>query len=170
MSEIKNLASHEAIAKLKELAEKIDFCLFCTSLHQAPSISRPMSTRQVDEQGNIWFFSRETSNKNREIRADNRVQLMYAQTGDSEFLTVYGRAEILKDRAKTDELWSSFAKAWFNEGKDDPELTLVKIIPEEVHYWDTKNGKMISLLKIVASAILNKELDSGVEGDLEIRK
>lgn len=170
MSEIKNLARQEAIAKLKALAEKIDFCHFCTDLHQVPITTRPMSTRQVDEYGNIWFFSRETSDKNMEIRTGHEVQLMYAQPGDSEFLTVYGRAEILKDRAKIDELWSSFAKAWFNEGKDDPEITLIKVIPEDVHYWDTKNGKMISLLKIGVSALLNKELDSGVEGDLEIRK
>jgi general stress protein 26 len=168
MSEIKNLTQQEAMAKLKELAEKIDFCLFCTSLAKTPCNSRPMSTRAVDEEGNIWFFSRESSNKNQDIASDYRVQLMYARPGNSEFLTVYGRAEILKDRAKTEELWSNFAKAWFNDGKDDPELTLIKVIPEDVHYWDTKDGKMISLVKIGVSALLNKELDSGVEGDLQV--
>ena len=58
----------------------------------------------------------------------------------------------------------SLAKTWFNEGYDDPELTLIKIDPDDGYYWDTKDGKVISLIKMVAGAITGKELNSGVEG------
>lgn len=166
MGEVKNLSRREANEKIKELAVKTDICLFTTALSSLPLTTRPMSTRSVDEEGNIWFFSREGSHKNEEIRKDNRVQLFYSNNTGSEYLTIYGKAEIIKDDAKAKELWSAIAKTWFDKGYDDPELTLLKIIPEDGHYWDTKDGKIISLFKMVAGAIVGKELVEGVEGDI----
>lgn len=167
MGETENLDRTEAAKKIKALAEKADTCLFTTNLTSLPLTTRPMSTRAVDEDGCLWFFSRNNSNKNQEITKDNRVQLFYANRSSSEFLSLYGRASILRDPAKAKELWSAFAKTWFNEGHDDPGLTLLKIEPDEAYYWDTKDGKMIKLLKIVGGAILGKEFDGGVEGKLK---
>lgn len=166
MGEIKNLSRKQADEKIKELAEKTDVCLFTTNLSSLPLTARPMSTRAVDEEGNIWFFSRAGSRKNVEIGQDNRVQLFYSNTTGFEYLTIYGKASIIKDVAKAKELWSAMAKTWFNKGYDDPELTLLKIVPEDGHYWDTKDGKIISLFKMVAGAIVGKELMEGVEGDI----
>lgn len=166
MTDTKNLRDKEAIKKIKEMAESIDFCMFCTHLAHVPFETRPMSTRLVDEGGNIWFFSRLDSFKNANILDDNRVQLLYAQPGNAQFLTVFGRARIILDRQKSDELWSIFTKTWFLEGKDDPELSLIKVEPESAHYWDTKHGKMVSLLKLAASVITGKTMDDSIEGEI----
>jgi general stress protein 26 len=45
------------------------------------------------------------------------------------YVSVAGRAWLLRDRAKIDELWSPLYKAWFPDGKDDPELALLRSIP-----------------------------------------
>lgn len=164
MEDKQTLTRKQASDKIKELAKKADTCLFTTSLTRLPLTTRPMSTRDVDENGCIWFFSRRDSNKNNEITQDNRVQLFYANFSNAEYLSIYGKATIIKDVDKAKELWSAFAKTWFNKGYDDPELTLIKIEPQEGYYWDTKDGKVISLLKIVAGAITGKEMDSGIEG------
>ena len=166
MGAVENLRREEANKKIKELAEKTDVCLFATNLTELPLTSRPMSTRKVDDDGTIWFFSREGSNKNLEIGEDNRVQLFYAHPSGSEYMSLYGTATILKDKEKAKELWSAMAKTWFNEGYDDPELTLLKVQPEQGHYWDTQSGRVVSLLKIVAGAITGKEMNLGVEGDI----
>ena len=166
MSESQNLDRRQANEKIKSLAEKADFCLFTTNLTSLPLTTRPMSTRAVDESGCIWFFSRSDSNKNREIAQDGRVQLFYANNSSAEYLSIYGKASIIKDDRRAKELWSPFSKTWFNKGYDDPELTLIKVEPEEGHYWDTKDGKVISLIKIVAGAITGKEMNLGVEGTI----
>ena len=166
MSDRQNLERQQANEKIKSLAEKADFCLFTTDLTSLPLTTRPMSTRAVDEAGCIWFFSRTNSNKNREIAKDSRVQLFYANHSNSEFLSIYGNATIIKDENRAKELWSPFAKTWFNKGYDDPELTLLKIEPEEGYYWDTKDGKVVSLIKIVAGAVTGNEMNLGVEGTI----
>ncbi|MDF2455772.1 MAG: ral stress protein [Cytophagaceae bacterium] len=167
MGTTQDLQNQEAIKKIQELVEAANVCLFATALNQVPLSVRPMSTSKVDEDGHIWFFSKKNSDKNEHILEDDQVQLLYSNNSSSEYLSLYGHAEIVRDRNKIEELWTPMAKAWFTEGKEDPSITLLKVTPKEGHYWDTKNGKVISLIKIAVSALTGKASDIGVEGKLE---
>ncbi|MES2775720.1 MAG: pyridoxamine 5'-phosphate oxidase family protein [Bacteroidota bacterium] len=168
MGEQRNLANQEGIEKLRQIAKDADVCMFTTNLKGEPISARPMSTRDVDDDGTIYFFSRDTSNKNDEITADHRVQLFYSNNTSYEYLSVFGKATIVKDEELAKKLWTNWAKAWFDEGVDDPELTILKVVPEHVYYWDTKNNKMVSLLKIVVGAITGKEPENGVYGHINV--
>jgi general stress protein 26 len=168
MSETKNLVSSDALKKLKELATSADICMFTTSLDKLPLSSRPMSTAEVDDEGYIWFLSKKSSDKNREIENDSRVQLFYASKGSAEFLSVYGTATIIINREKTKEIWTPIAKAWFTEGIDDPEVSLIRVTPLDSYYWDTKNNKLVYLLKAAASMAMGKTVDDGVQGKLSV--
>ena len=78
MSDQKNLGGMEAIEKMRKIILDEDICLFATRLNQVPLDTRPMSTSGVDEEGNIWFMSRENSSKNTDIQQDKRVKLFYS--------------------------------------------------------------------------------------------
>lgn len=164
--EVKNLAAQDGIEKMKELIDHNAICLFTTNLRETHINTRPMTTQQVDDDGNFWFFSAEDSHKNLEISKDDRVQLFFSNPGDAEFMTVHGMAEILHNKQKIEELWSPIVKAWFKGGKDDEALSLIKVIPDDVYYWDTKTNKMISLIKILGAALTNKTFNEGVEGEI----
>jgi len=168
MSNIKNLYNEDAIKKIKDFVNDIKVCMFCTSVTDMPFRTRPMSTLEVDEEGNLWFFSAKSSDKNDEIKNDDTVQLIYSKNSDVHFLTITGKATIVEDQAKKDELWNPIVKAFFPEGKDDPNLSLVKIKPEAAHYWDTINGKMITWFKMAASAVTGNQNNVGVEGKLKV--
>ncbi len=168
MGDHKNLTSTEGVEKLRELAVSADICMFTTSLSRLPLTTRPMSTGQVDEGGNIWFLSRKTSDKNKEILADDRVQLFYGNNGNSEYLSVYGTASISFDRAKIKEVWSTLAKIWFTEGDDDPEISLIKVAPQDAYYWDTKNNKFVALIKMATALVTGTTMDDGVEGTIKV--
>jgi general stress protein 26 len=163
-----DLNNNEAIEKLTSLVKDIKTGLFCTELNHTPINSRPMSVQEVDDQGNLWFISSANSNKNFEILKDNQVQLFFANNSSSQYLSVYGTASIYKDQAIIDALWSPIAKAWFEEGKNDPNVTVIKVTPSDAYYWDTKDGKIISLIKMAGSAILGTTSDIGVEGKLKL--
>ena len=162
------LMGAEGIAKLKELVDHNAICMFTSSVDEVPLQTRPMTTQEVDDQGNFWFFSSKISHKNYEIRSDARVQLLFANTSESEYLTVYGTASIVDDRKKIDELWSPMVKAWFQQGKDDPDLTLIKVKPESAYYWEPKQNKMVTLFKMAASAVSGKQMDIGKQGKIEV--
>tara|TARA_R110002050_G_scaffold54521_5_gene123260 strand:- start:157 stop:657 length:501 start_codon:yes stop_codon:yes gene_type:complete len=163
----KNLNNKEAREKIKTLAESIDFAMMATDLKKQPFHVIPMSTKEVDEEGNIWFLSNKNSTHNKNIEREHRAHLIYADKGNFEFLSIYGRTSISTDRKRIKELYGSGDDAWF-DGVDDPNITALKIEPEDAHYWDTKNGKIISLLKMAKGAITGNEPDLGEEGDLKV--
>ena len=168
MGDTKNLISTDAIDKIKKLAESADICHFVTAISNAPLSTRPMSTQKVDDDGCIWFMSDKESTKNKEINNDSRVQLFYSHQGSSEYMSIFGMAEIVFDKDKIAEMWTPIAKAWFTGGKDDPAISLIKVTPEEGYYWDTKNNKMVALIKIAAAIVTGKTMDDGIEGKLSV--
>lgn len=128
-----------------------------------------MAIQQVDDNGDLWFISDKSSNKNRDVEDDARVQLLLIKDGKNAFLSVYGQAKIVNDKAKLKELWNPLLKTWFKGGIDDPSISLIRVTPEEGYYWDTKHGKMIQFAKMLASVATGKTMDDGIEGKLEMR-
>ena len=165
-----NLHNAEAIKKLKELSESARTCMFCTELSQLPNNSRPMSLQECDEEGNLWFISSADSNKNFEISDDNRVQLYFMNNGSAEYLSIFGKAFIYKDKTTIEEKWSPFANAWFEEGKEDPKVSIIRVTPDETYYWDTKAGKFVSMVHFITAAITGNKSEGGdgVEGNLTV--
>ena len=169
MSNTKDLNNKEAIDKLKSLVEDITICLFCTDLKTDDgSTCRPMSAIKVCDQGNIWFFSEKDSDKNKAIANDKNVQLFFSHPAKSSYLVVNGKAEIIFDKTKIEELWTPVAKIWFKEGKDDPTISIIKVKPSNAYYWDTDGNQMINLLKMIASVATGKNLVTGNEGAITL--
>ena len=169
MSNTKDLNHKEAIDKLKSLVEDITICLFCTDLKTDDgSTCRPMSAIKVCEQGNIWFFSEKNSEKNKAIVNDKNLQLFFSHPGKSSYMVVNGEAEIISDKTKIEELWSPVAKIWFKEGKDDPDISIIKVLPTTAYYWDTDGNRMINFLRMVASVVTGKNLLNGEEGSITL--
>ena len=164
-----NLIDEKAVKKIRELAKDANICHFVTNLSTTPLSSRPMATQQVDDEGNIWFLSNKDSDKNEDIQSDDRVQLFYSANGNYEYLSIYGTAEIVFDKGKIHELWTSMAKAWFPDGENDTAISLIKVSPKDGYYWDTKNNKLVSLFKIAKSIVTGKTDDDGVEGTLKVK-
>ncbi len=167
MGEVDHLTATEGIQKIKSLAEN-KTCFFCTYLDGFDIQTRPMINQGVDDNGDLWFFSKADSEKNNQINANSRVELLFADPGNNSYLIINGIASVQKDQKVIDELWTRFAKIWFREGKEDPTLTLIKVEPQDAHYWETQHGKIISSIKILVSAITGTSMDYGREGDIQL--
>lgn len=169
MSYTENLKNKEAIFKLKSLVDEIMVCLFCTDLNTDDGATCcPMTAINVCDEGNIWFFSEKTSEKNKAIATDKHVQLFFSHPGKGSYLVVNGEAEIILDKLIMEELWTPATKIWFKEGKDDPNISVIKVKPNSAYYWDTDGNRMINLLKMVASVVTGKNLITGSEGAIKI--
>lgn len=161
---LENLSGTPAVKKIQDLAKAARVCLFGTSPGQHPLDVVPMAVQDVDDAGDLWFLSGRSSNKNQHIAGDSRVQLFFANTGDSQYLSLHGTATISDSRLDKEAHWTPLAKAWFQDGIDDPELTVIRVTPIEGHYWDTVHGKTVSTLKIALGAITGRKMDDGVQG------
>src|SRR5690606_18831354 len=163
----KNLYNQEAKDKIKELAESIDFAMMCTNLQNIPFHSIPMSTKEVDEEGNIWFLSSKESHHTQHLLKDNRSVLVYSKPGNMSFLKVYGFGQIVRDKERIESLYGKMDNTWF-DGVDDPKLCAIKIQPREAEYWEPKHNKVVTLFKMGVGALTNSEPDLGNTGTLKV--
>jgi len=164
-----DLIGEEAIEKIKELIDKTSTCFFCTKINTNENFStRPMSVQKIDEEGNLWFLSAIDSNKNAELMVDPSVQLLFQGSDYSDFLNIYGTAEINQDKGMIKDLWKPIVKNWFTEGVDDPRITVIKVTPSKGYYWDTKHNMAIGLVKRLIGAAIGKTMDDSVEGTIKI--
>lgn len=158
---------NEGPAKLKELIEDVRVAMLCTR-HEDHLHARPMSTSQIDEHGDIWFFTNEFSGKVDQIEANPQVCLAYSDPGDSTYISVVGNAELVNNEEKMKELWNPILKAWFPQGLDDPKISLLKITPESAEYWDASSSKMVNLFNIVKAAVTGGKTDVGDHGKINL--
>ncbi|SFS51369.1 pyridoxamine 5'-phosphate oxidase family protein [Sphingobacterium wenxiniae] len=164
-----NLNNQEAIEKVKEMVDKIDISMMCsfTSESDYPH-AVPMSRQEVDDGGNIWFLFSSESETYRNLQKNNKVSLLYAHVGDYNFLSVNGTAVISQDQERIDKYWNKMIEAWFEKGKKDSRIRVLKVTPTDAYYWDNKSNKLVTLMKIVASAVSGQQLDIGREGELNL--
>ncbi|MBE8724262.1 pyridoxamine 5'-phosphate oxidase family protein [Flavobacterium hungaricum] len=166
MGDHKNLENEFAVDKIKDLAENIKTCMLCT-YNDDRLQSRPMSVQKIDDYGQLWFLSDRNSSQNAEITLNPTVELFFSEPHDK-FLTLHGTATILYDRDKIEELYTPIVKVWMPGGIDDPNLSVIKVVPEDGYYWNNKNGKMVAIAKMTAALVTGKTMDDGIEGTLKL--
>lgn len=146
----------EARARVAELVEDIDFTMLTTTDDDGNLVSRPMSTRQMDDAGDIWFFTAEDTEKVDEARKHRQVGLSYCDAKGMRYVSVAGRATLVHDRAKMKELYSPSLEIWFAEGLDTPGIALLKVTPTVIEFWEPAKGK-IAMAAGALKALVTKD-------------
>lgn len=162
-----NLSSKEARKKMTSLVDDIEVAMMVTKMGSKPLHAVPMTTKKVDKEGNIWFLSRLDSDHNGDIVSDPDVQLLYSDTSDMEFISIFGKAAVNTDKDVLKDLYSKIDDAWFN-GADDPNLAALVVSPKEAYYWDTKQNKYVTLFKMGIAALSGDDKDIGEKGKLKL--
>ena len=139
---------------IKQLAEKmkdIDFAMLATRTHGGAIASRPMSNnREVEYDGDAWFFTEEQTLMVQDIENNPQVNLSYqGQSGllgmRPFFLAIEGTATLVRDRSLFAEHWTKGLERWWPEGIDTPGLVLIKISGDRAHYWDGEDEGEVAL-------------------------
>ena len=164
---IENLEYTEARKKLKSLVNEIKMAMLITNIGSKPVNAVPMTTKKVDTEGNIWFLSTLDSDHDTDIVKDSDVQLLYSDTKKMDFISVFGYATLVTDKDILEELYSKVDDTWF-KGVDDPNLTAIKVNPQEAYYWDTKSNKYSALFKMGIAAVTGESQDIGEKGKLNL--
>jgi general stress protein 26 len=136
---------HEGAQKLYELIKDIKVAMMTTIEPDGTLHSRPMWNHKADSAGDLWFFTRERSPKVRELSKDSQVNLAYANPDSQDYVSVSGKAEIIRDQSKIKELWTEGLRTWFPKGPDDPDIALIRIHPTGGEYWDSPSKTVMQL-------------------------
>jgi general stress protein 26 len=156
--------------KLRDMVKDIDFCMLTTIDENGDPHSRPMSSNgDIDQQGNVWFFTGASSHKVNEVAGSPKINLSFADPDNQRYVSITGVAQLVRDRAKIDELWRPEFKMWFPEGKDDPEVALLRISVEKAEYWDSPSSTVAYALNFVSSLVTGEEPELGENKKLDLK-
>ncbi|MEO8794605.1 MAG: pyridoxamine 5'-phosphate oxidase family protein [Daejeonella sp.] len=165
-----NRVMHEGnIQLLADKIKDVKLCMLTTVNNDGRTHSRPMYTQPIKEDGLVWFFIDINSHKVSEIRNNSNVGLNYSDPGKDLYISASGKATINQDKAKIDELWNPFLKAWFPEGKDDPTVALLKVDLDEAEIWDTPDTKLSQLYGFVKASITGEEYNPGENVKIDLK-
>ncbi len=135
----------KAAEKLYALIKDMRIAMMTTADTDGSLRSRPMYSQSADEGGDLWFFTQIASGKSSEISRDHQVNLAYADPDKQHYVSVSGRAEVVRDKAHIDKHWSEGMRTWFPKGKDDPQIALIRVKPEHGEYWDSPSSTLVHI-------------------------
>jgi general stress protein 26 len=158
MAHPKQTTSEKVEQHFFEIMRKFDQAMLITQSETAGLRGRPMVIAETADDGSVWFISRADTQKMDEMAKDSEI--LAVMQSSSQWLSITGHAEIQKDRAHIHRLWKETYRAWC-DGKDDPNIALIRLKPREAEYWDNSGLKGLKFaLRYAAAYVTGKELRS----------
>lgn len=95
--------------------------------------SQPM-TAQLDKDADhaFWFYS----NKQNRLAKGGEAMAQFAAKGHDLFACIKGRLTEETDPAVIDRYWSKQVAAWYEEGRDDPNLMMLRFDLDDAEIWE----------------------------------
>lgn len=167
MGETKN--RDEQVRKLGSLIKEIEFAMLTTVEPDGSLRSRPMATQQVEFDGDLWFFTKASAPKVDEVEQEHNVNVSFARPDKQHYVSVSGRARLVRDRGKIEELWNPAYKAWFPDGLEDPDLALLKVTAEKAEYWDGQASVVAHLAGFVKAIATGTSYKAGENEKVDLK-
>ena len=150
----------EATKKMWSMMKDIGFAMMTTE--DGDNLrARPMVAAQKEFDGSLWFYTRASSHKVDEVQGDQRVGVTYAEPSKQEYVSLSGKARLVRDKAAITEHWQESLRTWFPKGLEDPDIALLRVEVTEAEYWDAPNSKMIHAYGYVKAVLTGTPPRSG---------
>ena len=156
-----------------ELLQKIKgahICMLTTLDENDQLVSQPMTLQEIDGSGDLWFFTSGKTSCAQNILAHREVNLSFADSTKSLYVSVSGEASQVRDRARLQSLWNPTVGVWFPKGIDDPHLLLLKVVPHCAEYWDNESNTMMKMLTMAKATLTGRppEVKPGEHGNINL--
>jgi general stress protein 26 len=154
-------ATPDELQKLNELLKDFRFAMLTTRATDGSLVAHPLTVQEAEFDGDLWFIIGRHASAVRHIEVDPAVGVSFSS--NSSWLSLAGTAEVVEDPAKLRELWSSSVEAWFPEGPEDPNVTLLRVDALSGEYWDSPGGKVATIAALVKQKVTGERLEADNE-------
>jgi general stress protein 26 len=113
--------------------------------------TRPMTAQVEGDRGPIWFFTSTDSALVDALGAGGRAIATFASKGHDVFAAVHGDLSVERDRSAVDRLWNRHVAAWYEGGKDDPKLVLLRLDPDKAQIWKNGSSLLAGVMMLLGS-------------------
>lgn len=156
------MSKQDKMDKIQALVKDIKYTMLTTRTSENHLHACPMNTVETSIGAKeIWLIGHNPSDTVDNIKVNDEVNLAYSSDDNKKFLSVTGKAHLVENKEKLDELWMPVYNAFFEHGKEDPKVQLIKVVPHGAEYWD--NGSAIAnMVKIGSAAVTTTKIEEGL--------
>ena len=146
-------AKHPQISRLAELIRGIESVMFTTINPDGSVNSRPMVVQDFDFDGDLWFFTQQSSGKVDAIVEDSHVCMAFMDPASNRYISASGSAEVVDDGEVVTKIWNQAFAKWFPQGPSDDDLVLIRVRVTNAEYWDTPHSHVTESFCFTAPAL-----------------
>jgi len=155
----------DAPRPLTDLVDEGTIVMFMTMIGEEHS-SRPLTIAGVDGD-RLSFLVDRTAAWVSAVRAGTAaIHLTVADDRHNSYLSLDGRASLSEDRSEIEKLWSAPVGAYF-DGKDDPNVTVLRVDVDGGEYWSSPSGRIGAALSMIRAAVSNDPEKAGDHGQVQ---
>jgi len=154
------------LEKLGDLIDGVEVAMLTTHAADGSMVSRPLQTLKFDGGGELVFFTSISSRKIGELTENHDVNLAYSNPSKQIYVSVRGTARIDRDRATIDALWSPVQNVFFPQGKEDPDLVVLRVRVRDAAYWESAGNFIARALDFAQGMLSREPRDLGKSGTL----
>ena len=98
--------------------------------------TQPMTAQFENDGGPLYFFTTKDNGLTTSLGgSSHRAIATYTGKGHDLFASIHGTLNVDNDDATIDRLWNPHVEAWFEGGRNDPKLTLLRLDTEKAELW-----------------------------------
>lgn len=136
-----------------DLMSRAKVAMLTTTTADGRIVSRPMALQGTEFDGDLWFFTYETSAKARQINAHPEVNVAFTDTTGHSWTSLAGRARLVHDQERAKSLWAKPLQAWFPDGLQTEGLVLLKVEADTAEYWDGPSSTIAYIAQAARAAV-----------------
>src|SRR3977135_3357550 len=123
-----DMSKKDNIDRVWDIIEKVSVCMLTTQFVGGLR-ARPLEARPDRNAGLIFFVTDIRSAKGDEIEATPDVGLVFIDSNDKAYLSITGRACVVRDADKIKASWRKSDEVWWPGGPRDPDVCRLEIPP-----------------------------------------
>ena len=153
------MSENDQVDRVWDIIEAVGVGMLTTQFREGLR-ARPLEPRPDRAAGIIWFLTDARGAKDDEVAAAPDVGLVMIDADDSAYLSITGRAQVVRDIAIARRFWKETDAMWWT-GPDDPNLCLLKLEPITAELWDGPASSAIAAFEFVKARLTGDEPNLG---------
>lgn len=107
-------------------------CALVTIGPEGAPQARMMNPFPAEDDLSVWMATNRDTRKVAEMRADERVTLIYFDGDDPGYATLIGRVRLVDDPAERRARWKDDWSSYYPGGPEDPSYLLIEFVPDRL--------------------------------------
>jgi len=127
---------------------------------------QPMSPHADRANAQIWFFAKKSSELVTSVGQGRRAQFIVIGPDHDFHASATGTLEQIHDPEVIDRYWSVITSAWFEGGKTNPNLIMLRLSLKDASIWASANNPVVFGWQIAKASLSSAEPDIGMKAEI----